>query len=135
MKEDYQKAFKKITLFLLLNTVLFNRQDYQKQKGPVTIQVTKQVPKNSFISCLLSDHVWWCNINRFLSYSKIYICKFMQANLFRFHLPFEIWKVWKGREKLQKFEYLGNEKSFLYEIKNIFIVFEDLSFDQKIKIW
>ena len=30
-------------------------------------------------------------------------------------LPF----VWKGREKLQKFEYLENEKSFLDDIKNI----------------
>ena len=28
--------------------------------------------------------------------------------------------VVEGREKLQKFEYLENEKSFLDEIKNIF---------------
>ena len=28
-------------------------------------------------------------------------------------------KVWKGK-KLQKFEYIENEKSFLDEIKNIF---------------
>ena len=40
--------------------------------------------------------------------------------LFHFHLPFRIWKVWKGRENLQKFEYLENEKSFLDEIKSIF---------------
>ena len=49
----------------------------------------------------------------------------MKANswhrkLFHFHLSFWIWKVWKGEEKLQKFEYLENEKSFLDEIKNIF---------------
>ena len=31
-----------------------------------------------------------------------------------------IWKVWKRREKLQKFEYLENKKSFFDEIKNIF---------------
>ena len=37
----------------------------------------------------------------------------------RFHLSFWIWKVWKGK-KLQKFEYLKNEKSFLAEIKTIF---------------
>ena len=48
----------------------------------------------------------------------------MQANswhhkLFHFHLFFWIWKVWK-EEKLQKFEYLENEKSFLDDIKNIF---------------
>ena len=47
------------------------------------------------------------NIKWFLSYSKNYICKFMQVNLwhhklFHFHLPFWIWKVWKGREKVMK---------------------------------
>ena len=28
--------------------------------------------------------------------------------------------MWKGREKIQKFEYLKNEESFLDEIKNVF---------------
>ena len=42
-----------------------------------------------------------------MSYSKNYICKFMQANswhhkLFHFHLSFWIWKVWKGRGKITK---------------------------------
>ena len=36
MKEDYQKAFKKLTLFFLSNPVPFNGQSYQKQKGPET---------------------------------------------------------------------------------------------------
>ena len=36
MKEDYQKALKKLTLFFLLNPVPFNGQNYQKQKGPGT---------------------------------------------------------------------------------------------------
>ena len=63
----------------------------------------------------------------------------MQANswhhkLFHFHLFFWIWKVWKGG-KLQKFECLENGKSFLDEIKNIFTVFEGLSFGEKIEIW
>ena len=82
----------------------------------------KASSSNSFISYVLADQVWWCNIMQFLSYSKNYICKFMQANswhhkLFHFHLSFLIWKVWKGK-KLQKLEYLENEKSFLDEIKN-----------------
>ena len=60
-----------------------------------------------------------------MSYSRNYICKFMQVNswhhkLFHFHLSFWIWKVWKGK-KSQKFEYLKTEKS--------------LSFGDKIKIW
>ena len=33
MKEDYQKALKKVTSFFLWNLVPFNRQNYQKQKG------------------------------------------------------------------------------------------------------
>ena len=56
----------------------------------------------------------------------------MQTNswynkLFHFHLSFCIWKVWKGK-KLHKFENLENEK-----MKNIFIVFEGLSFGEKKK--
>ena len=35
------------------------------------------------------------------------------------------------KTKIQKFEYLENEKSFLDEIKTFFIVFEGLSFAEK----
>ena len=31
-----------------------------------------------------------------------------------------IWQVWKGRGKIQKIEYLKNEKRFFGEVKNIF---------------
>ena len=49
----------------------------------------------------------------------------MQANswhhkLFHFSLSFGIWKVWKKGKKLEKFEYLEKEKTFLDEIKNNF---------------
>ena len=37
----------------------------------------------------------------------------------------------EGKTKKQKLEYLENEKSFLDETKNIFIVFEGLSFGEK----
>ena len=33
LKGDYQKPFKKLTLFFLSNPVPFNGQSYQKQKG------------------------------------------------------------------------------------------------------
>ena len=36
MKENYQKALKKVTLFFFSNPVPFNGQSYQKQKGPET---------------------------------------------------------------------------------------------------
>ena len=34
MKEDYQKALKKLTLYFPLNPAPFNGQSYQKKKGP-----------------------------------------------------------------------------------------------------
>ena len=37
--------------------------------------------------------------------------------------------------EIQKFEYLENKKSFLDQIKSSFIVFEGLSFGEKIEIW
>ena len=36
LKEDYQKALKKLTLFFLSKPVPFNGESYQKQKGPGT---------------------------------------------------------------------------------------------------
>ena len=33
LKEDYQKGFKKVTLFFLLNSLPFDGKDYEKQKG------------------------------------------------------------------------------------------------------
>ena len=36
LKEDYQKALKRLTLFFLSNLVPFNGQSYQKQKRPGT---------------------------------------------------------------------------------------------------
>ena len=40
----------------------------------------------------------------------------------------------RGSTEIQKFECLENKKSFLGEIKSIFIVFEGLLFGEKIKI-
>ena len=62
----------------------------------------------------------------------------MRANswhhkLFHFQLSFWILKVWIEGKKLQKFEYLEKEESSFDEIQNIFIVFEGLSFGEKIK--
>ena len=62
----------------------------------------------------------------------------MQANSWHhkfstFIFPFESRKSGKEGEKLQKFEYQKNEKSFLIEIKSIFHSFEGLSFGEKIE--
>ena len=47
---------------------------------------------------------------------------------------FESGECGKEEEKLQKFEYLENKKSFLDEMKKFFAVFEELSFGEKIRI-
>ena len=56
----------------------------------------------------------------------------MTSEIIPLPFPFESRKFGKEGTKLQKSEYLENEKSFLDEIKNIFIVFEGVSFDEKI---
>ena len=112
MKENYQKVLKKLSSFFPFKPSPIQWTKLSKTKGawnywPVTLQVTQKVQKNSFISYVLSDQVWWCIIKWFLNYSKNYICKFMEANswhlkIFHFHLSFSIWKVWKWREKITK---------------------------------
>ena len=77
-------------------------------------------------------------------------CQFMHANSWHPNLcmpihdiisyststcPFGSGKCGKEEKELQKFEDLENEKSFLDEMKNIFIVFKGLSFCEKIKVW
>ena len=59
----------------------------------------------------------------------------MQANSWHHKFyPFECGMFEKEEKKLQKLEYIENENSFLDETKSIFIVFEGLSFDEKLKI-
>ena len=48
--------------------------------------------------------------------------------------PFESGNCGKEGKKLQKFEYLENEKSFFDEIKTFSIVFKGLSFGEKMKL-
>ena len=118
MKEDYQKALKKLISFFLLNSVPFNGQNYLEQKGSGTSNQSLFRLQNKLrkIPLLVIYYLTkFDDVKRFLSYSKNYICKFMQANswhhkLFHFYLSFWVWKVWKRKEKIQKFEYLENEK-------------------------
>ena len=49
--------------------------------------------------------------------------------------PFQSGKCGKKGKKIQKCDYLENEKRFLDEIKTFFIVCEGLSFSEKIQIW
>ena len=53
MKEDYQKALKKLTLFFISNPVPFTGQSYQKQNGPGTIDQSLFRLQNNFRKILL----------------------------------------------------------------------------------
>ena len=131
MKEDFQKALKKLTLFFLSNPVPFNGQSYQKEKRSGTSDQSLFRSRNKFrkIPFFVMYYLTkFDDVKQYLSYSKNYNCKFMHVSsqhhkLFHFHLSFWIWKVWKEREALQKFEYLENEKGFLDETKNNFYSF------------
>ena len=106
------KSLKKIYFIFSFKSSLLQWTKLSKTKGvwsqwTVTLQVTKQVQKYSFICYILSDQVWWCDLKQFLRHSKNYISNFMQANwwhykLFHSHLSFWIWELWKGREKITK---------------------------------
>ena len=45
---DYQKALKTVTSFFISNSVPFNRQNYQKQKEPVTSDQSLFMLRNKF---------------------------------------------------------------------------------------
>ena len=50
----------------------------------------------------------------------IYASQFIKLQITPFSFALLNLEVWKGREKIQEFEYLENETSFLDEIKSIF---------------
>ena len=53
LKEDYQKALKKLTLFFLSNPVPFNEQSYKKQWGLGTSDQSLFRLRNKFIKIAL----------------------------------------------------------------------------------
>ena len=130
MNEDYQKAFKKLTLFFLSNSVPLNRQSYQKWKGSGTSHQSLFRSRNKFRKFHLFLIYYLTKFDDVMQISFWVILKITSANLCKsVHdiinystsiCPFESGKCGKEGKKLQKFEYLENEKSFFDEIKNIF---------------
>ena len=145
MKEDYHKALKKVTLFSLLNPVPFNRQNYQKQKGPGTSDQSLFSLQNKFRKIPLLVKYYLTKFDDVISSGFWVIPKITFANLCKsIHdivnystsiCPFEPGKFGKEGKKLQKFGYLANKKSFLDEIKNIFHSFWKAITWLKIKNW
>ena len=92
-------SFKNKTLwkmFFLSNPVSFNGQLQKNKKGLELVtsrSSSYETSSETFLYYVLSDQVWWCNIKWFLSCSKNYLPKFMQAKswhhkLLHFHLYF-----------------------------------------------
>ena len=119
MKEDYEKALKKVTLYPLLKSVSLNRKNYQKQNGPGTgdkslFRLQKNSEKFLFKLCI----IW-------PSFSKNYIADLCKPfhdiiNYSTSVCPFEsgkfgkegkkITKIWISREQKKLFRW--NKKHF-----------------------
>ena len=142
MKEDYQKALKKVTSFFLSNPVPFNRQNYQKQKGPGTSDQSLFRLRNKFTKISLLVIYYLTKFDGVILSDFWVITKITPANLCQLiHdiinystsiCPFESGECRKEGKKLQKCEYLKNKKSFSYEMKNIFHSSWRLSFGENL---
>ena len=123
MKEDYQKPIKQLTFFFLLNPVSFNGQSYQKQKRPETSDMSLLRLWNKFTKISLLVIYYLSKFDDVIKSSFWVIPNITPANLckpiddiinYSYSIcPFESGKRGKEEEKLQKFEYLENGKSFL----------------------
>ena len=132
MKENYQKDLKKGNFIFLSNPVPFNRQNYQKLKGPGSSDQSLFRLQNKFRKIPLLVMYYLNKFDDVIS-SFWVILKITSANLCKPNYdiinystsicPFESGKHGKEGKKLQKFEYLEDEKSFLDEIRNIFQCF------------
>ena len=124
------KSLKKVNfIFFLPNPVPVNEQSYQKQKGPGTSNQSLSRSQNKFRKITFLVIYYLTKFDIIIKSSFWVIPKIVSSNLckpihdinyFTSIWPFESGKCWKEGKKLQKLEYLENEKSFLDEIKNIF---------------
>ena len=142
MKEDYQKALKKLTLFFHSNPVPFNGHSCQKQKGSRT---SDQLP-NKFKNILLFVIYYLTKFGDVMESSYWVIPKNKSANLCKSIddlknystpiCPFESENCGEEEKKIRRFEYLENHKSFLNEKKNTFYSFyRALIWCKKLKNW
>ena len=127
---DYQKALKKLTLVFLSNPVPFNGQNYQKQKRSGNSDQSLLMLQSKCKNMLLFIRYYLTKFDDEIQNSFWVIPKITSANLCKSVddivnystsiCPFESGNCGKERKKLQKIEYLENEKCFLDEIKSIF---------------
>ena len=132
MKEDYQKPLKKLTLFFLSNPVPGNWQNYQKQKECGTSDQSlfrlgnkfRKIPLLGMDYLTKSDDIIWSGFWVIPKITSSNLCKptlqiyasQLMTDYFTSVCPFLSGKCGKEEKKLQKFEYLENEKIFINEI-------------------
>ena len=144
MKEDYQKALKKLTLLFLSTQVPLNGQSYQKQNRLGTSDQSLFRLQNKFRKITLLviyyrtkfDDVIWRSFWIIPKITSANVCKPVH-NIINYStsiFPFKSGKFGKKGKKSQKFEYLENKKRFLDEIKSNFHNFWR-AIIEKTKIW
>ena len=124
------KSLKKLTLFFLSNPVPFNELSYQKQERSGTSHQSLFRSQNKFRKIPLFVIYYLTKFDDVMQSSFWVIQKVTTANLCKStdsiinHSTsicyFESRNPGKEGQKLQKFDYLENKKSFLDEIKDIF---------------
>ena len=117
MKENYQKALKKVTFFLLSSPVPFNRQNYQKQKGPGTSDQLLFRLRNKFRKIPLLVMYYLSKFDDVIQSGFWVILKITSANLCKaiydiinysiFICPFESGKC--GKEGKNIFKIVGKK--------------------------
>ena len=116
------KNLKKLTLLFILNPVSFNKQDYERQKGPETsgqllIRLQNKFRKNPLLLMhyvTKSDDVIQSGFWVILKITSANLSKLIHGiiNYSTFICPFESRKCRKEGKNTQKFEYFEKEKRF-----------------------
>ena len=133
-------------LFFLSNPVLFNRQNYQKQRGSGTSDQSLFRLWNKFWKISLLAMYYLTKFDDEIESDIWVILKITSANLCKPIYDiisystsircFESGKCGKEGKKLQKWDISREWKElFRSNKKTFFIVFEGLLFNEKIKIW
>ena len=116
-----------LSLFFLSNPVPFNTQNYQKQRGPRTSdqllfrlrKYFRKIPLLVMYYLTKFDDVIYSSFCVILKIKSVHLCKPIYDIINYSTSTSESRKCGKEGKKLQKFEYLENEKTVLDEI-NIF---------------
>ena len=133
MKEDYQKFFKKLTLFSLSDPVPLKEQIQKKQKESGASDQSLFRLGNKFRNIRIVVMYYLTKFDDVIYSSFWVIPKITSANLCKpindiINYSISIFSLKSGncgkeRKKLQSFEYLEKEKSFFDKIKNNFYNF------------